>query len=208
MGLRILTVLLILGAAGFAGRRLEAGRVAPGQFPDWTQVAPGFDSWRSRELPLPEEIERVLGADSYLYRDYRNPDGGTVNLFVAYFADQRVGSQIHSPRNCLPGGGWRIQSLDRVTLALRDGPRPVQEMHIAKQGRRAEVLYWFRTRGGILTGEYALKIDLVKNSLAGRPTDAAFVRLVYSQGTRTDAADLLPRLAAGVDAALAVAGLE
>jgi hypothetical protein len=38
------------------------------------------------------------------------------------------------------------------------------------------MLYWFETRSGFVTGEYALKWDLVRNSLARRPTDAVFIR--------------------------------
>jgi len=59
----------------------------------------------------------------------------------------------------------------------------VNEYVIAKGGGRQLVQYWFVTRSGILSNEFGLKWDLVKNSLMGRPTDAAFVRLVLPVGT-------------------------
>jgi len=208
MGLRILALVLILGGAGGYARYLESGRAVPERLPDWSRVPVAVGGWRSQEIPLGDETERVLGADSYLYREYTDPAGASVSLFVAYFADQRVGSQIHSPRNCLPGGGWRIQSLERVALPLGAVTRPAQAMRIVKSAQHAEVLYWFRTRSGIVTGEYALKFDLVRNSLAGRPTDAAFVRLVLPGGTEGPGRTVLPDLAQAVDRALAVSGLE
>jgi hypothetical protein len=41
-------------------------------------------------------------------------------------------------------------------------------------------LYWFETRSGSIRDEYSLKIDLVKNSLLFRPTDAAIVRFTIN----------------------------
>jgi len=40
--------------------------------------------------------------------------------------------------------------------------------------------YWFETRSGSLTSEFALKFNLFLNALFMRPTDAAFVRLTVS----------------------------
>jgi EpsI family protein len=29
-----------------------------------------------------------------------------VTLYVGYFTDQKEGEMTHSPKHCLPGGGW------------------------------------------------------------------------------------------------------
>jgi hypothetical protein len=49
-------------------------------------------------------------------------------------------------------------------------------MSLERRGTQQEMVYWFHTRNGTVTGEYALKWDLVRNALARRPTDALFVR--------------------------------
>jgi hypothetical protein len=49
-------------------------------------------------------------------------------------------------------------------------------MVVRRNDRRQEVLYWFRTGSGAIAGEYALKWDQVKSALAGRQTNAAFIR--------------------------------
>jgi hypothetical protein len=49
-------------------------------------------------------------------------------------------------------------------------------MDLERNGSGQEVLYWFRTRSGVVVGEYGLKWDLMVNSLRRRPTDAAFIR--------------------------------
>ena len=49
---------------------------------------------------------------------------------------------------------------------------------INSNGRAKQLmLYWFWTRSGIITSEYGLKIDLAKNALFRKPTDAAFIRI-------------------------------
>jgi EpsI family protein len=118
----------------------------------------------------------VLAADVTLQRCYRRTDGTEVWIFVAYFAQQQVNSQIHSPRHCVPGGGWTVSFVRQERLEIEGRSLPATRMRVRSGGESQDILYWFTTRGGTTSGEYALKWDLVKNSLAGRPTDALFVR--------------------------------
>jgi EpsI family protein len=43
-----------------------------------------------------------------------------VNLYIAYYNSQRKGEAVHSPRSCLPGGGWQMEDFGQRTLG---GPR-------------------------------------------------------------------------------------
>ena len=47
---------------------------------------------------------------------------------------------------------------------------------IQRDKARRVVLYQYLTRSGSTTSEYRLKLEMIKNSLLGRPLDAAFVR--------------------------------
>jgi EpsI family protein len=143
-------------------------------------------SWRAEDIPTEEGAARVLAADATLQRRYRRPDGAEVWVFIAYFEQQQVNSQIHSPRHCVPGGGLTVSFVRPEQLRINDRLRPVTRMRVLGGGRPQDVLYWFTTRGGTTSGEYALKWDLVKNSLAGRPTDAFFVR--YNASTADSSA--------------------
>jgi len=113
----------------------------------------------------------VLQATQTLNRQYFQGED-KYWLFVGYFAQQRFGSQIHSPRHCYPGSGWNIL---RSSHDSRLGG-PTGELLIQKDKERRVVLYQYLTRGGHTTSEYRLKWELIKNSLLGRPLDAAFVR--------------------------------
>jgi len=56
-------------------------------------------------------------AGEFLERNYsRTPDEPSVDFFLAYFSQQRMGSTMHSPQNCLPGSGWTPVEFARVDL--------------------------------------------------------------------------------------------
>jgi len=119
----------------------------------------------------------------------------------AYFSSQAYGRQIHSPRHCLPGGGWRIDSSQAYELTLTDSlTADVNQLIIGRDDSRQVMLYWFQTQGGVIANEYAVKLNLVRSALAFQPTDAAFIRVTTSiqgndiEGATERAADLLRHL--------------
>jgi EpsI family protein len=176
VAIRLWIIVLIVGASGVFAREL-AGRHASNPGIPALELLPASPAgWTSRDELLTDAVSRALGAEATVQRCYRRQDGSEVWLFVAYFASQAVNSQIHSPRHCAPGTGWKIVSLENRSLSLPRGSLVASRMLIERQAERQEMTYWFLTRGGALSGEYAMKWDLLKNALAGRPTDAALVR--------------------------------
>jgi EpsI family protein len=143
--------------------------------------------WQGEDVPIEEATAAVLQATEILLRGYQDPDGNYVGVFIAYFRDQKYGSQIHSPRHCLPGGGWVVADLQRVPFDLGVRKIDCNRMTITKKTRVDQMFYWFHTRSGDLTSEYALKLDLVKNSLLLSPTDAIILRLTVGQGRKSTA---------------------
>lgn len=176
MVVRHLIAMVVIGLAGFYATDLRGGRPEPAPMPAIERLPREVGAWRSGELSTGETVADVLAADRTLTRRYRRADGATVILFLAYFAEQQVNSQIHSPINCLPGGGWRIASHAKKDLAAGQDGLPATCLRISREGSSQEVVYWFQTQGGRMGGEYALKWDLVKNAILRRPTNAAFVR--------------------------------
>lgn len=149
----------------------------------------------------------MLAADAMLQRLYRRTDGAQAWLFLAYFAQQQVNSQIHSPRHCIPGGGWRVAFIRQEEIDVAGERRPATRMRVMNDQGAQDVLYWFSTRGGITSGEFALKWDLVKNSLAGRPTDALFVRYNAAVADSAALAEMMGLLEGPLDQLMAEVGL-
>jgi EpsI family protein len=176
VAIRTWIVVLIVGVSGVYARQLGSRTASSPGVPQLERLPTSPAGWSGQDYPMTGQVAAVLAADATVQRRYRHRDGREVWLFVAYFANQAVNSQIHSPRHCVPGNGWNIVSLEDRTVSLPQSSAVAARMLIEKDGHRQEMTYWFLTRGGVLTGEYAMKWDLLKSALARRPTDAAFIR--------------------------------
>lgn len=160
----------------------------PLQLGDWVGHRSSIESVYLQELKL----------DDYLMADYRSAGetagkSGTlpVNVYVAYYASQRSGASVHSPRSCLPGGGWRIQSLEQHEVAgVNVGGNPLRvNRAIIQQGtQRQLVYYWFQERGRDLTNEYLVKWYLFSDAVTDNRSDGALVRLITPLGEGDDGA--------------------
>jgi exosortase D (VPLPA-CTERM-specific) len=138
-------------------------------------------AWSGR----PESLERIyvdqLKLDDYLLADFSDGRGPPVNLYMAYYDSQRKGEAVHSPRSCMPGGGWQLRDFDQRTLndVNIDGqPLRVNRTVIELGDQRELVYYWFQQRGRIVTNEFAVKWFLFWDALTRHRTDGALVRLV------------------------------
>lgn len=184
---KFITLLALLIPLGLLAITLRYLVVEPKQPSNLASMPLQVGEWRGKEIPVSQATASVLQATEVLLRDFVNADGDYVGLFVAYFRDQKYGSQIHSPRHCVPGGGWVVEGLERVPFDLGTRQITVNRMTIAHKADVNQMFYWFHTRTGDLTSEYALKLDLVRNSLLFSPTDAVIIRLTVSQRGKTPA---------------------
>lgn len=177
MVVRSILAILIIGVSGLYAATLRHGRPIMDKVPMLEQLPRELEGWRSEDFETDEATARILAADASLHRCYRRGDGAEVWLFVGYFKQQQVNSQIHSPRHCVPGGGWAISSTRTRTVTLNGRPRPATQMRTARNEASQDILYWFSTYGTVTADEYALKWEQVKNSLLKKPTNAVFIRL-------------------------------
>ncbi len=205
MVIRLILAIVLLAGSGMYAHQLRGARTPIGELPALGELPAEFGSWWSEDIPISDVEVRVLAADTLINRRYRDPAGTVVWLFVAYFKEQSVNSQIHSPRNCLPGAGWRVEFVDTRDVAVGPVTAPVTCMRIANDEHHEDVFYWFRTRSGWIAGEYRLKWDLMMNAIARRPTDALFVRVISSRPE--SALALMSEIQPPLDRILAEVGL-
>jgi exosortase D (VPLPA-CTERM-specific) len=139
-----------------------------------------LDDWRGRTSSLDAQTEHDLGLTDYILSDYAQPNGRSVNLYVAYYANQRTGASPHSPSVCIPGNGWQIVDLERTHYTSPDGRLsfPLNRVLIAKGAQKQLVYYWFNERGMTIANEYLSKLYLLRDALIVNRTDGALVRLI------------------------------
>ena len=133
----------------------------------------------SREIALSPEELAANGASSYLYRAYESGAGNEAfSLYVGYYASQRQGKTIHSPKNCLPGSGWEPLEAKIVTLPAGGTEVPVNRYILANGGSRAVVYYWYQGRGRVAADEYQVKWQLLRDAALTRRSEEALFRIV------------------------------
>jgi EpsI family protein len=175
---KVIIVTVLLLAAGAFGNYLRFSERRPDRQAAFEVIPLESNGYVGQERRFSDESYEILKADTSTLRYYLGPDGERFWLFIAYFKSQRYGSQIHSPKHCLPGGGWRIQQIEPYRLSLPGGvTKEVNRLIIADRDQKQLMFYWFETRGGAIRNEFGLKYDLMRNSLLLRPTDAAIIRL-------------------------------
>lgn len=139
-----------------------------------------INEWRGAPFALEQRYIDRLRFDDYVLADYRSGDEPSVNFYAAYYRSQRKGQSAHSPKSCLPGGGWEIESLTRKALPSDASPtQPViaNRAVIHKGEQKQVVLYWFKQRDRYIADEYSVKVYLLWDALWRQRTDGALVRL-------------------------------
>ena len=150
--------------------------------------------WDGRRDTLEDIYLEALDHPDYVIADYQRGAREFVNFYVAYYPSQRSGAAAHSPRSCIPGGGWEIRNhRTRLLEDVRfDGePLRVNRLQIQKGEYKQLVYYWFKQRHRRLTSEYLVKWFLFWDALTLNRTDGALIRLttVLDTGESWEAAD-------------------
>lgn len=145
-----------------------------------TQFPLNIDTWKGKQNIIQPMYVKVLKFTDYIIADYYNENGAAINFYVAYYDSQRAGESAHSPRTCIPGGGWKMQNLTQIdikTVQVNNKPLRVNRTLVQLGENKQIVYYWFQQRGRIITNEYMVKWYLLWDSLIKRRTDGALVRL-------------------------------
>lgn len=148
---------------------------------DFTAFPLKLQDWTGRSAPMEKIYLDSLMLDDYIIANYFKPEARPVNFYVAWYDSQRAGRSAHSPRSCLPAGGWDIQSFSQVDvpgITIEGQPLRVNRVLIQLGSQKQLVYYWFQQRGRVVTNEYLVKWYMFWDSLTRNRTDGALVRLI------------------------------
>ncbi len=140
------------------------------------------EGWVGRRSALDPLVMEALKVSDYLLADFIHPDeAAPVNYYISYYDAQRKGESVHSPRACIPGDGWRIEShKQRAVEGVRADGRTqvVNEVLISRGNIRQLVYYWFDQRGRQLVNQWQVKWHLMLDGITSQRTDGSMLRLV------------------------------
>lgn len=135
--------------------------------------------WVGKQKSLESNVLDTLKVTDYFIGDFKQTDSNIpVNFYTAWYEEQRKGASIHSPRTCLPGGGWEIQSHTIEEINSSSTPINVNRVVMQMGESKQLVYYWFQGRNRNITNEYLAKWYIFLDSLMLNRTDGALVRLV------------------------------
>lgn len=166
----IFVLLIALFSTKFVDNRVE-------QIPeheDFISFPMQFTDWIGEHEKLDDRVVDKLGMTDYLFVNFTSIDRNIVNVYVAYYESQRKGQSPHSPRVCIPGGGWEISEFSRSQV----NGEPINRVIIKNGDQEQLVYYWFQGRNRQIANEYVNKWYLFKDALLENRTDGALVRYV------------------------------
>lgn len=169
--------LLVFVATGIMPERIE---LQPKR-KDFSVFPLELGVWKGKGDRLEKIYLDSLKLDDYIIADFTNGKGHTINFYSAYYASQRKGESAHSPRTCMPGGGWEITSLTQRTVdgvSVGKEPLSVNRAVIQMGEQKQLTYYWFQQRGRVITNEYLVKWFIFWDALTRNRTDGALVRLI------------------------------
>jgi EpsI family protein len=194
-----------------AGATVDAATPAPTlTFPERVSFADfptQVDDWVGRRDSLQGIYLDALHLDDYVLADFSENAGPAVNFYSAYYQTQDNTRAIHSPHDCIPGGGWEIVKFEQRMMPATQSTAafPVNRAIVQLGNHRQIVYYWFDERGRQITNEYVARWYLFWDALTRHRTDGALVRFVATVppgGDETEVDNRIVRLATRIEPTL------
>lgn len=145
--------------------------------------------WQGRPYSFQNNENDKLKLKDYLLVNYHKANTN-VDLYMGYTDSQRAGFVPHSPKACVPGGGWEITDTRLQTITV-DSQHTFQvtRLLISKGESKQLMYYWFHQRGRDLSNEFPMKFALLYDAIKINRTDGAIVRFttpIYRSETEAD----------------------
>jgi len=138
-----------------------------------------LESWKGKDAPLQQSIVDAVGVTDYTNRVYLGAGGIPIQLYVGYYASQRAGDSIHSPKNCLPGSGWDPIRSEYATIPISARSQiVVNEYLIQRDLNKQLVFYWYQSGSRVIASEYSAKFWMVADAISRNRTDGTLVRII------------------------------
>lgn len=154
-----------------------------------------LDEWKGVRGRLSAENILTLGLSDYLVADYQSETATeSVEFFTAYYDSQKENGGMHSPKVCLPGGGWDITQFGTKTLQINGESVHINRAMLQRGLESRLVYYWFQQGDRTIANELAVKIDVLKRSFLENRTNGALVRLSTKVRSEAPAANADARL--------------
>ena len=163
----ILAAVTLVSLLSYLPARFDAAaKIKVSEFPK------SFGAWTSTDIPVEEKAYEILETRNLFVREYKNPSGDALYLYVVYSEDNRKVS--HPPEVCLMGSGVTIT--DKSPLQITDSIKATK-LIVEKADARELVVYWYKA-GALNTDKYLKQqLKVVLDRMFGKRTSGALIRI-------------------------------
>lgn len=130
-------------------------------------------------------------------RTYRDQQGHTVMLTLAWGQRQRQEVKVHRPDLCYVAQGYKVISLsNKQTTGFSGVSHPVLVHHMLAQNAQSyeAVAYWMRIGSNFSEGALETRMHIIEEGLKGRIPDGILVRSSIRANTKEEAEAAFPLL--------------
>ena len=137
-------------------------------------------NWRGKDLEVSEKEYEILETRNLISREYVNPSGERLFLFIIYSETNRA--VFHPPEVCMMGSGLKIVDKKIEKIDASKYKFSVNKLYAQKNGYQSAALYCYKA-GNLYTDNFYLQqILFALNQLLGSHKGGATVRVSMSIG--------------------------
>ena len=139
------SLLLLSALAIYYTESLYQFDVAKPNF-ELAQLPYEIDGWNGTDVKMQDDTVRVLNADSYISRIYRDDLGHEVSLHAAIWAtpDEVGEAAPHHPRVCYTAAGWETMNHSDAILDEDAARDPIELCLFQKAGTQVITGHWYQ----------------------------------------------------------------
>ena len=145
----------------------------PREFGDWRVDAASEAFVR----PAAQQGKVYKIYDQVFERTFINSKGQRIMVSAAFGREQSAGMQMHRPEVCYPAGGFKVEGVEPVQLALAGQTVAATRLHAFLPGRSEPITYWTLLGDVVVTDSTAFRLRQLSFGLRRRLLDGLLMRV-------------------------------
>jgi EpsI family protein len=175
----VVLMVMLLGASAVSLRLFNSERAAHDKL-DVHTFPMTVGEWRGSELPITEREYDILETRNLISREYANPAGEKLYLFIVYSETNR--SVFHPPEVCMMGSGLDITDKQIEKFSVGNKVYATNKIFAGKDQYKEIILNCYKA-GNIYTSDFYLQqTRLALHQIFGRNVPGATLRVAMSIG--------------------------
>ncbi len=128
--------------------------------------------WQGTDIPLAERDYQILETKNLIMREYKNPSGDAVYLYLVYSEENR--RTLHPPEVCYTGGGATI--VEKSVVPVMPSFK-ANKFIVERKDSRHLVVYWFKSTSLNTYNYLRQQLKIVADRLLRKKTSGALIRV-------------------------------